>query len=350
MMEPQISGELMLQNQPDLRKSTTFLRCIAILLVINSHLDALYPVPWLGTGGAMGNSLFFMLSSFGLLLSEKNRQQTFVEYYVKRIKRIYPAVWTSIMFLILPIALYYHFTSPAFYQAYVHDFGLDNPLVFIGNIFFPPQDYWFLRALMFFYLVGFMFIRNYSSRKILVGLISLVLLYVTFYLHIKKFSIFLAVEQLVEFKLVFYGLVFLLGLYFASISERIKYEGILDVVALLVSIGLIYGHKYLMLRGIGSQFQFVQQVFIIPMLYYALKVGQSPFIQNKIMAAPAISGVISLVGAMTLELYIVHGPIRPIVHQYVHYFPENIFAFGLIVFPVSYLFYKANRALASTVN
>jgi peptidoglycan/LPS O-acetylase OafA/YrhL len=42
-----------------------FLRFSAIVLVINSHMDSFYPIPELGTGGALGNALFFMLSAFG---------------------------------------------------------------------------------------------------------------------------------------------------------------------------------------------------------------------------------------------------------------------------------------------
>ena len=37
-----------------------FLRVLAILLVLNSHLDNLYPISALATGGAAGNGLFFI--------------------------------------------------------------------------------------------------------------------------------------------------------------------------------------------------------------------------------------------------------------------------------------------------
>ena len=53
------------------RNDTSFIRVVAILLIVNSHLDAYYPISYLGTGTAIGNSLFFVLSSFGLSLVEK---------------------------------------------------------------------------------------------------------------------------------------------------------------------------------------------------------------------------------------------------------------------------------------
>jgi peptidoglycan/LPS O-acetylase OafA/YrhL len=45
---------------------TTFLRFVAIWLITNSYLDKRYPVSAMATGGQLGNSLFFMLSGFGV--------------------------------------------------------------------------------------------------------------------------------------------------------------------------------------------------------------------------------------------------------------------------------------------
>lgn len=45
------------------------LRAVAIVLVVNSHLDDLYPIHQLGTGGVFGNELFFFISGYGLYLS-----------------------------------------------------------------------------------------------------------------------------------------------------------------------------------------------------------------------------------------------------------------------------------------
>jgi len=56
---------------------TQFLRAIAILLVVNSHLDRYYPVSHLATGRAIGNSLFFFLSAFGIYLSQYKKQKCF---------------------------------------------------------------------------------------------------------------------------------------------------------------------------------------------------------------------------------------------------------------------------------
>jgi hypothetical protein len=49
------------------RDNTVFLRFLAILLVINSHMDSLYPVQLFAAGGAMGNALFLCSLPLGCL-------------------------------------------------------------------------------------------------------------------------------------------------------------------------------------------------------------------------------------------------------------------------------------------
>ena len=48
---------------------TTLMLCLATVLITLSHLDAFVPDPRIATGGAIGNSLFFFLSGFGLAKS-----------------------------------------------------------------------------------------------------------------------------------------------------------------------------------------------------------------------------------------------------------------------------------------
>lgn len=47
-----------------MKQYINYLKCVAVLLVLNSHLDQIYPVSSLGFGGAMGNTLFFLVSGF----------------------------------------------------------------------------------------------------------------------------------------------------------------------------------------------------------------------------------------------------------------------------------------------
>lgn len=329
--------------------NTLFLRFIAIILVINSHMDALYPIPLFATGGAIGNSLFFMLSAFGLLLSERTKPQTLSHYFSKRIIRIYPVVWSSVFLLALPVAVIYYLTSNiAYYQSVIDEFGLNNPLEVISMLFFPPSPYWFLQALMFYYLIGFFFLKNYTTKKIIIALSFLAVIYILAYLVLSDFSI-LFIEQIMAFKLIFYAMVFLTGLYFASINDKITYRGVSDFFLLFGIIIIIYTHKYLMLNGILSQLQFIQQLLLFPALYYFMKISKSPLILNVLMQQRFLSGPITLIGAMTLELYLVHGLIRPLIVQYIPGFPENVAIYLLFVFVLAYLLYRINNALIDRI-
>lgn len=321
------------------RNGAVFLRFIAIILVINSHMDILYPVQWLATGGAIGNSLFFMLSSYGLLLSEKSNHQSFSGYFIKRINRIYPAVWVNILLFVLPLAAFYYFTSPFWYAEIVSEFALNQPLSLLGVIFYPPTAHWFLQALMLFYLFGFFFISNYSFKKLSVGFLFLSLLYIFFYLQFSDYSSWVT-ESTLLFKIIFYAMIFLSGIYFAAINERIIYRGIVDWLALLLMLIVIYVHKFMMLNGFSGELQFIEQLAIFPLLYYCLKVSKSTFVIETLMKQPVIAGFISVIAAMTLELYMVHGATRILIHQFIATFPVNVILYLLITFMISYGLYR----------
>ena len=97
-------------------RETNFLRALAMILIINSHLDNYYPVRHLATGGMIGNALFLMLSSLGLYLSwHKKGQEDLAQWYGRRMARIYPSTWICVLMLMYPIAVYEKTFSPGNY-------------------------------------------------------------------------------------------------------------------------------------------------------------------------------------------------------------------------------------------
>lgn len=66
------------------------LKCLAVLLVVNSHMDDCYPgkLSVLGTGGAFGDALFFFCSGYTLFLG---RMDNFFQWYGRRLWRVLPA-------------------------------------------------------------------------------------------------------------------------------------------------------------------------------------------------------------------------------------------------------------------
>ena len=74
-----------------------FLKFIAALMITNSHFKPLYPeaISALGTFGAPGNALFFFASGYVLSLGKLNTNG--INWYKKRIKRLWPTtlVWNT---------------------------------------------------------------------------------------------------------------------------------------------------------------------------------------------------------------------------------------------------------------
>lgn len=73
--------------------SIDILKFIAVMFVINSHMDVQYgQYSALATGGAFGDALFFFCSGYTLLLGSAAGRRNFFNWYKKRISRIYPVV------------------------------------------------------------------------------------------------------------------------------------------------------------------------------------------------------------------------------------------------------------------
>lgn len=76
--------------------SIDILKFLAVFLIINSHMDALYvKYGMLATGGAIGDVLFLFASGYTLLLSK--RDLSFDNWYKRRINRIYPSVFVCVV-------------------------------------------------------------------------------------------------------------------------------------------------------------------------------------------------------------------------------------------------------------
>ncbi len=125
------------------RFDTSFLKFLAIALITNSHLHGLYPFPQFATGGAIGNSLFFMISGYGLAKSEIKKQRPFIPWYERRIARIYPS-------LIITVAIFNMWLDRGWQKWALADY--------VSNFIWPTPA-WFVSAIMLFYLVFFVIMR-----------------------------------------------------------------------------------------------------------------------------------------------------------------------------------------------
>jgi peptidoglycan/LPS O-acetylase OafA/YrhL len=298
------------------RKDTMFLRFIAIILILNSHLDLYYPIAYIGTGGAIGNSLFFMLSSFGLLLSERNKANGLSTYAEKRFIRIFPPVWIVLIVVVLPIVIYTNAIA---------EYDL---LSFIGYFFYPP--FWFIQGLMCYYCLGYFLIKRYTDKKIISLGILILLIYLYLYTAYIDLSVFSIEKSPIDF--LFYFGIFIFGIFIASRNDNIKYNGISDVLIFILLLMAIYFHKYLMLNGILPRLQFIQQALIFPLIFQLLRISRSPLVVSQIMNFPILSHIIRWMSASTLEIYLVHTAMARLKIYNVSDFPINILVFLISTF------------------
>lgn len=115
--------------------SADYLKVLAIILITNSHFDDVYPWP-ISFGGAPGNALFFMISGF--LLADIGSSSNIIQWYWRRIKRIYPSVW--IVTLILIWGGYYSVNGAGSVFSY----------------FIYPTAFWYIAAILINYILFYL--------------------------------------------------------------------------------------------------------------------------------------------------------------------------------------------------
>jgi len=257
----------------------------------------------------IGNALFFMLSSLGLLLSMRDHPREFVEWYGRRITRIYPSVWVTVILLTFPFGIH---------KGLIRS---DNVLEEFGKFFFPP--FWFLQALMIYYAIIFFIIRDFSPRRLLAVAVPVIALYAAYYvfmLDLGQWSI-----EGTPFRLIFYFLVALWGLNIGSKAEAVQFRGFSDVLFLGASVACVYGHKYLMQRGMFVNLQFMQHLASFPMLFYFVRVANSPLIRDGLMRRSISGPALTFLSAMTLEMFMVNNSLDPLGPM-LGSFPINVIA------------------------
>ena len=113
-----------------------FLKVLAAIFITNSHFIPLYKdiSPSLATFGVHGNALFFFVSGFVLMMGFEKKQDLFVNWYKKRIQRLWPSVflWSIIAAII--------WKDPITWK---------NLLI--------ANNYWFLQCIAIYYILFYIF-------------------------------------------------------------------------------------------------------------------------------------------------------------------------------------------------
>ncbi|MGO4918546.1 acyltransferase family protein [Maribacter spongiicola] len=289
------------------------MKCIAALLITNSHFDLLYPYKFLATGGSIGNSLFFFASGFLLFLKPMGR---FDNWYKKRINRIYPTIFA------------WAILSTLFVNK--HD-----DIIYI--ILYSGE--WFISCIMVYYVIIY-FINKFMKDNLMLSWGISLLIFIVWYIVIDKPSDY-DMYGITYFKYGFYFLFMLMGAIMGASKKQLIYHFKSDFLKLIGCCILYYliviGAKHFEIINI---FQMLSLAPLIGLTYYFYKVAKSPILkkvyQNNIGGA-----FIKIIGGLCLEIYLVQ--VSLLTGRYNNYFPLNIIGMFLAILIAAYILRCCSR-------
>lgn len=255
------------------------IRVLAIVLITNSHFKLLLPqsLQFFASGGAAGCALFFFCSGYTLQLGKKG---AFFKWIFKRYMKIYPALW---IFLLLEGVLL-------------------KGCVFQPIDFIIPS-YWFLQAILLFYL-PFYFISKYLSNYLIpiIGISFLTILPIYFIGdHSKWFIDYVYSPNYIH--LYYYWGIMLFGSYLAKQKQEInENRGTLYLAASICLFFILYAVKFVGTKYSSvTDIQLIFPIILCFMVYYTYKATYC-LANQKI--PPAIKKTIYRLSNQTLCIYI----------------------------------------------
>ena len=263
---------------------TTLMLFMATVLITLSHLDAFVPDPRIATGGAIGNSLFFFLSGYGLAMSlnaANASDPSLLAYLGKRLSRLYPAVFIVACAMLL-----------------AQQIGIASLTDLVG-VFVWPTPFWFISAVVVFYVPIF-YLARLQPAGIATALAALVVPYVFFYSQL-DLSTFV-VEGPDYFKWINYFGITLMGCLVARLKLTPRF-GLFTVAALLVSLLLFLVTKLTLFRYGMGHLQFLFHVWLYPIVFFSYHLFASEAVLKLLRATPLFPAVALLAG-LTLEIYL----------------------------------------------
>ena len=282
--------------------SVDFIKFIATLLVVNSHMSISYTkYKFLATGGGIGDSLFFFISGFTLFLGSR---LNFVDWYKRRITRIYPAILAAGIIA----ALF---------------FGCNDNFMYV----LAAKRYWFIQCIFICYLFLYP-VKMYckSPKKIFVlSALTVLIIYFLFFDYNNK-GFFWGGGY---FRWFFYFLIMLQGAIF-GMEGRDDYKW-WHPIMLFACIASWYGIMYLL--G-NSQWQIISAIPMLGITYSLYMIGNVPLIK-KLYSNRIIGNIIYIVGGLCLECYLIQKFIISDVWN--HIFPLNIPLMIFDILVISYI-------------
>ncbi|AZA47437.1 acyltransferase [Chryseobacterium carnipullorum] len=290
------------------------IRGLAFLLVFIFHLNH----NWL-PGGFIGVDIFFVISGFlmtSIIIEQKNNNTfSFYDFYIRRLKRIFPAY---LFFIIIVAAVGFFIYLDRDFWMFQKSVG--TSALFISNILFSRGDSyfgsrlednpflhtWSLSIEMQFYLL-LPLILIFTKRRYLTALILLIIFFLTIYVDI---SMYISNETSAKyFSLLARIPEFLVGAFFSlRFKNKISFSRINNNIISSLSLAVLILSAFL----IDKNTFFPGTLALIPTVATAslLVVGDnfiSDFFTGKIT---------TYIGETSYSLYLWHWPIIAFIRYY----------------------------------
>lgn len=254
---------------------------LAVLLIINSHADIMYPkLQILATGGAIGDCLFLFCSGFTLFWGG---QKSFDSYYKRRISRIYPSVIMSVLF--------------------VHLVGMTSTFSMKelagGN---------FIIAIMVYYVLLYL-VRKYALERI--GWVLAAVIVVSLAVYVLWFPYKYEVSSkglygiTTHYRWIPYFAAMLIGAYVGMKRKELNYRPWLDFIKLIACVAIFYSIQYgaKIYRPLAP-WQVVTLFPLMGITIYFYKCCNCNWLK-RIYQSKWGNAVIMIVGGLCLESYLI---------------------------------------------
>lgn len=282
------------------KKYIDILKCLAVLLVLNSHLDSIYPVAALATGGAIGNCLFFMVSGYTWA---NIKEKSFLKWIKKKLKAIWtPTVLTNFLYVIIYVGI------------------MQMTLVKGIEIFLYPNKSWFCGAILLYALLYYWIVKKNSNKIFIWTFIVLGIVYIVDYIFFIDKSMF-SIETFSPVNLcriIFYFMCMLIGYFYRENKIKNLLRKDVNLILSILSFVSIYIMKYLMSRySILLNIQFLNQICTLLCVFFLfswLKQNEENLKERKI---------VRIIATYSWEIYLTQTLIIPKCEIYK--FPISLF-------------------------
>ena len=284
------------------RLDTSLLLCIACGLIVNSHLEQFWPRSFLAVDGLLGNSLFYLMSGFGIGASLFSRQQRFVPFLARRLVRIYPAVMITVVLVIGVGGCLASTTANGLPR-----WTLDEAF----RLLIWPTPFTYVRNIFAIYVIGYVVALPRSTPILYAGFATAIASFLFGSVHNLSMLTPHAQLNLGSVPVTVYDsfdtALFLGGMIVARrrTGPLCRFWAGASLAALLCIV--YFALKYAMVvSGVGTQLYPLLFMLVGAVSYVSIGVLSDPVIMQPLRRGRWLAWVVDLVAGLTLEIYVLH--------------------------------------------